>query len=610
MKFRAAALLTLLSLLATGCDIAGEARIGDPINPPVVDLDPDLDENLAGFFYLDRPVVGLRYKCTATTLIFPIVAATNTDGRFVCPRVSTITFFVGSEAEPLVLGTLELSIFGGVDQDTGGRNYVTVTPSTLYGTTADGELNEVANIHNLLTALDVGGGARQAVITLSAPLHEALGDAGLGSTLPITLSMEPDDFVDAVEPLLALVNAEDAIDLLMGGVMLPGSGPGSAPTLASAAIQRSRYGLYRQVLLLAQNTSTEQVGASVRILLARNGHMSGIATAVRASSGGGTIAMNNYQLAPGASILANGVLSGVTFNAGPGQSLAFAGRLVNDTVWARFGGANPLDAVTNPRIPEQYIYSASDLGSFTLNGGELTGDASLTRVVESQPDVELDVLPGEDPVMDGTLFTDNSPGAYLPLDLALTFRGYKDGRYVSPADKPTPAALGPTTTTLRLTILENGDIVSDVDGDCRKVDPEAMIGTQYYDADGTPEYVIGQVGGVFEAEETAYITLLLAIYEPAHPQYGLTLGMEAMGMQLNPVVLNTRTGKLVNKLCGTAAGCTLLNEWFNDVVFNTILRGDILDGDPATNTDIYKVETYYGRVTESNPVCYTPITPP
>ncbi|MFP5384426.1 MAG: hypothetical protein ACLGHG_10195, partial [Gammaproteobacteria bacterium] len=65
MKYSAYLSALLFTLLVLGgCDIAPEQTIaGTPVNLPETDLDPDDAQNIAAYFYLDKPVVGLNYSC-------------------------------------------------------------------------------------------------------------------------------------------------------------------------------------------------------------------------------------------------------------------------------------------------------------------------------------------------------------------------------------------------------------------------------------------------------------------------------------------------------------------------------------------------------------------
>lgn len=601
MKYRALLVPGLFCLwLLGGCDIAPEARLsGNPINQPGEQLDPSSPDNLTGYFYLDRPVAGLNVRCDSGGDL-PYLGTTGSGGKFVCPRGAVATFYVGGESGALELGSVELSIYG-APEDGARRNDVVITPSTLYGTATDGSQAEVSNVFNLLVSLDVGGAGAQPAYVLTEEVHAAAATYGLGTT---SVSFDPAVFVALVQPILVQIHESPDVVLARRGEMLPLSGDGNVRELADAALRKARYGIYREALMLGE-LGGQQVYSSISIMVDRDGRMTGIGRSFISGSSG-TTGLETYVMPAGNYIPANGLIDGLLFEGAGDKSIAISGRLVNDTVWGLFeGNDDPLDRQTNTQIPSSYIFSPGDYGEFVLDQEAFRGSFSMTRTAESLPDIDLAILPAGDPDITG--FRDNSPEGYLPIDYAIEYRGYKDGITTPEEDLDDPDALGSVARTMGFRILASGDIVSDLDLDCaalEKVDGDYReVGT------GNREYVIGQVGAVFRAEDgVTYMTLLLAHYDPALPEFGFTMGIPAINMDsLGAVVLNTSTGKIINKSCGTDPDCSEPIEWLNDMRLMEIIKGDLAGDGQWNNNALLKRDDYYGRVTTGSRICLTPL---
>lgn len=592
MKYCAYLFAGLLPLLLLGgCDIAPQKRIGgDPVNTPDTDLDPDLDDNIAAYFYLDRPVVGLRYSCQGITSI-PIVGKTDVDGRFVCPRRARAKFFVGTDLQLLWLGEVDLRIYG----EPGGEttlNRVVITPSTLYGTIADSSRNEVTNIFNLLTALDLGGFEARSKIYLA---NDGLDVNGYVAPFlqDLNLLSSPNAFAVAAEPMLQALREDPdvGVRLVNGGQMYQEE---VAMFLTDAALRRARAGVYRNASPVNANdpASRRSATTSMQILAGRSGVVTGLASALVVTGTADTLAAISLQplvLQPDAAIAADGLLSNLLFESESGMPMTLTGRLVNDWV---YGSDEQLDPQQNVVIPGDYLLSLADIGE-TVVDEVLKGAATLYRAASSLPDVPLELF---EP--DGT--SDRSPGNYLPLDFAIFYKGYANGSASTEAQRD-DAALLVDQPPLLFRIRADGDIVSDVNGDCSDVNP---VSGELRDESGQREYLIGQVGSVFKADDDiVYMTLLFAVYDPGHPAYGFTFGTTSLFTSLTPVVLNTRTGELRSKLCPPDAECTERLQWMNDVVFAREVYGvDLANGnppvdDPDRDDRLYQRGDYIGKVT-------------
>lgn len=597
MKYSAYLSALLFTLLALGgCDIAPEQTIaGTPVNLPETDLDPDDAQNIAAYFYLDKPVVGLNYSCEGATAL-PINGKTDSEGRFVCPRSTTAAFYVGTLTERLWLGGVKLNIFGLPDSED-RRNHVVITPSTLYGTTADASRNELPNIFNLLTALDLGGADARPKIHLQH-LSVDVNEYAAPYLASLDLLSSPDAFAVAAEPMLRALVDEHSIALVNGGFMLSES---VVIDLTDRALRRSRAGLYRTAV---PTTSTDVVTGrsvtnTVQVMVGRSGAITGLSSVLLltgTSASTAAIDLKLLSLEPAASLSAGGVLSGFEFRSAANEVLTLSGRLVNDML---YGTDRQLDREQNTDIPSNYVYSEQDVGQFVFDG-TLTGDGSLYRSAFSLPDVPLEIFGS-----DGT--PDYSPGTFLPLDFAIFYQGYEEGVQASSEERDDPARLVDQPPLL-FRVQADGDIVSDVNGDCSEVNP--VGGGELRDAGGQREYLIGQVGSVFKADDgVVYMTLLLAVYDQGHPAWGFTLGTTSLFTNLTPVVLNTQTGELRSKQCAPGTDCTVRLEWTNDVIFGRDVYGvDLANGtpptdDPERDNNLYRRDDYMGKIKETSRYC-------
>ncbi len=600
MKFRAGCMVLITTVLLglAGCDIAPDARLGDPINSGAggtdgSNLDPDSDsgENIAVFFYLDRPVVGLRFSCTSSGAL-PIIGHTDSNGRLVCPRTAKLAFFLGDPDE-LKLGEVDLGIFGHAGE-ADARNYVTVTPATLAGTVADSNNFAVTNTFNLLTTLDAGeSGGRQAVINITDAVHTAFSPyAGT-----IELDSPPIGFGFALETITLAINAETGSSLRSGGIALTGA---QASALADASILRARSGMYRSLSAMsdADNFITT-LGFSGKVIfsVARSGRAAGIALFTRIDNG---VNPSGFELEMGSLVddsrltpdgrLVHGAAAdpGLLWVSASSDDLLLTGRLVND--WL-FGNIENLDPEQNHRVPSNYVFSSNDLGYFRVNNNQFEGATSVYASALNTPDIELDELPAE----------------FLPRTIGLKYRGYPDGEKVTDAQRASSTYLdGQIEHELFFRILADGDIVSDVDRDCENL---SLVGNQWQDAGSTPEFYIGHVGAIFKDDAgNPYITMILAIYEPDHPQYGFTLGAPAMGRDsLGSVVYDVNRGELRSKSCNPKDDpCTTPVEWFSDSFYITeVLKPIRAQGiTEASDADpYYRNPGYYGQITLNADVC-------
>lgn len=602
MKYVSMIALALLVFSLQGCDTTAETNIGgDALNQPDNDLDPDDDFNIVAYFYTDRPVVGLQYSCTRSGTI-PITGETDAKGSFVCPRDRRVTFSVGTPNH-LQLGSVDLEIYGkraplasdGSDNgEADARENVTITPSTLHGSTADSDNDLVANIFQLLYLLDVStapatGVAKQDVLLLTPEVHAMFSP--LAGT--VVLDQNVNDFTVYAGAIKgAAENSAPPLELRSEGIALnPGSESSELSLLVDGALVAVRAGLYRVVSMLGYeydgNTAQKRFNGSLGMLVGRNGQSTGMGyswiTDFSPPNANyfATMAMSSGTLD------ADGLLDNIVFGSLNGD-VRIDGRMVNDRLYAAVGLLDPaVDA--NYKIPYTYSPSSADVGVFTT--GAIEDELSMYRQFETQPDVDLGNLPAD----------------YLPREFGLGYRDYPDGTQVTDVQRDDPG-YGGDLRLLRFRVLANGDIVSVTEGyQCDQPDFSEVsdVAGQYQRADGQQEAVIGQAGSVFTSAGRSYMSILLAIYDPTHPDYGFQFGTPALdGVNLDPVVIDVLAAELYNKYCDPAVpDCNRYLEWFNTSVFYEDIVGPlILDAgaipDPDTANELLRKPDYYGRVVD------------
>lgn len=593
MKFRVVPLLVavLLSAGLAGCDIAPEERIsGAPVNDGGGnDLDPDDDTNIAGYFYLDRPVAGLSYLCSETGQL-PISGETDGDGRFVCPRGTTVSFYVGYPGE-LKLGEVDLSIFGTDGSLEDSRNYVTVTPGTLNGTTVDSTNKRTTNTFNLLTSLEAPPSGGRDVLLISDEVDLAFA----AYVNLLSLDDSPSVFAFELEAVVEEIELPVGQQLRRGGTVLDAL---AAAELTDASLLRARSGIYRTATSMIDSdlTGSRLFSGATTMAMSRTGHLAGLAvyTIIDQSTNPATKILNIGTLADHSAITAAGALqhgvlasSGLRFDLAGGDQLLVSGNLVND--WL-FGNLLDLYPDNNSRVPPTYVIDSDHVGMFTFNDNEFSGDAYLAPRDLNTPDIDLSLL----------------PSGFLPRTVGVIYKGYPDGDLVTDTQRTSATYLAAQTPRpMFFRMLASGDIVSDVDFDCSEVQ---VVGGELRDGDGSPEFYIGQVGNVFldgaEGEETAYMTLRLAIYEPEHPDYGLLLGTPALGRDaLGSVVYDVARGELRSKSCRPEDDpCPYRVEWFDDEAYLGSVLKNIVENDlgDAEADAVRRVPTYYGQVTVDN----------
>lgn len=140
--------------------------------------------------FVDDPVVGLNYSCDL------VEGVTDQDGVFVCPNNTIATFFLRSETgkRQIVIGKYRVRTIGSVSQGTIVKVNLLVTPSDLLtqvDTQNAGTRVELTNVLRLLQALDSDGHSTNKAINrivIDSQTKKAIDS--------LTKDIAPSDFAD------------------------------------------------------------------------------------------------------------------------------------------------------------------------------------------------------------------------------------------------------------------------------------------------------------------------------------------------------------------------------------------------------------------------------
>lgn len=640
LHLRIGFILLLASLLAMGLDgcRGPSAQIsGQPLNSisTVQTLDPEKAENVAVYFFTDHPVHGLNFYCISNGAVV-VQSMTDVVGRAVCPRASAITFYLGdlSQSAVMTLGSIDLKIFGATSSSASdARNYVAVTPSLFFGSVANSSNNSVANIFNLLYALDdlpaasVPASSARHIIQLQedpqfANIHKMLARVILAHPELFTqhgsepLSLTPANFATLfLQPLVSYLNADNATLATDRQIQFVNSGnsmslnPGDAGYLLNVvdnAITASRAGIYRAASSAIQDSTGKLAMTPAAIwMVTRHGDVQGMGldVAVDTTVTPAVLTYSNMNMLAGAKVGSDGQLLGVDMlnDAGTFQ-MNFTGGMVNGFVWST---KTDLQSSQNPLVPGSYTEQDNDIGNILADkpsivatgSGVFNGPFAARPGEATLPDIDISSLNG-----------------VLPLTLRISLKAYKNGILATDAERTNSADwVIPPVSSLQFTIQPNGEIDSDLDTNCNPLGVSYSNGSLTDVKSGNPEYVIGQVGPVFkDSSGNPYITLLFAVYgSRTQPAYGLTLGFNGEYNPAQAVVYDVKDQKIISKSCSPATIDTCTPpEWFNDYVFTRYVMGPHIEQgislDPLARS-LQSGYYYIGRM--DNTIVNPPCTP-
>lgn len=571
-------------LALAGCAREAEENIGGgPINADDIgsadSLDPDDEANQAGYLY-DEFVVGARYTCF-TEAGSSFSGHTRENGMFVCPARSSVVFGLGRASE-IIIGSIDFKSYVGSSRPV-------ITPVALAGANADEYTAKAINIATLLRALDADMDPNNRFINISSGIHRYITE----EQVDLDVSTDLISFSDALNRFL---------NRLRHVVVLTHAGAQESPAAATARLRgvlaRTAAGIYITYAPMLGNNAKPtydpayvQAGGEMVFLRSRSGAIRGRGQFQYAGSGTNpsSLQWKLITLDAGASIDGRGRLVDFLTDPVSDVDVEFSGRFINDVT---YGDKDLLKEGTGQSalLPTSYRYAPGDVAGWRDDANEMKGELNLTRIASVSPDLELENAVGMFPVH-MTLETVTYPlGRGTPKEK----RGVTTYPTGADFDPPLPAA---PVETLRITLLESGDVVTDVDGDCSAVDADLV------DGDGDQEFLVGLVGSVrLEDDGAPRASLLIQDHNPASPGFGFQMGFQtsAAGNSLGQVRVNlqTRNLELLADCAGGGHVCPESVQWFNDHVYYSLLRdvwAALGDDDVFDAEDLY-VPGHFGRL--------------
>ena len=472
--------VSALALQLNGC---GESS--NNLADPVVDrgntiTNCDSEENkdicVTGQF-IDEPVVGLNYSCNKVTGI------TDGEGTFACPNNSVVTFYLQAKTGKykITLGSYLARAVG----DLSGKPLKIVlqmTPKDLVKTVAEREVIgddidgiQVTNVLRLLQALDSDGSFSQKVLNRIVLTEDSKKEIDLlAKDISTGIFAENDVFEETLKPYLdklgktlptataAVAQFNQSLPALMSGVYEVN--PLTLPSVDDITGETFYTGMFGQ-----SSTSNLRAFESLFFILDRDGKSIGLGM--------------EWQTTLTQAELDNTLLQRLLVEKEPTQL-----KFVSEDIGFKVNGA----------IKPNFTLTAADGGTVSIQQGHLlkgniSGNRFFYRTVYGLTNSEVDSTKfgkwkrfnsaGQE-ILSGTVNMNKTRtiAAYLdssvwrtnesvavgekpifPLHLKLTLRDRDVGN-------SSCTAQGCLVGTIGMSILENGNIISDRDNDCSIVD--------------------------------------------------------------------------------------------------------------------------------------------
>ncbi len=495
-------LASLLLISLAGCGSGGGSKLNSQnlTNASVTASCSSLSgvTCIAGRF-IDDAVANLHYACSDAA--GTVQSVTDAGGGFSCPNDSgQVDFYLINNA-----GTVKVDL-GSVavtqTSDTTGLTtpgYLVVTPRTLAGEDANGSetySNTSLNITRFLFLFEPLSNAIATispanVITASLPDQEQLA-----TLMPVTTSTASSS--TATSSVTTVLSASDfslneagfnaKVQPLVTALARPLGTQAQASAHLDATLNATRAGLYSSPGSAFASSSvstagfygsngTAQLFVDPYLMYDRAGRVFGFAVTDLLSCNGGCANTTN-------SLFSGAELSVFSPDLTPSSFSVFSrGGQWRDTL--TLPGSEGVVSISQGRLYRDHImdnannyqstYGASvqvplaDLGQFNLPQQGMSGSYALIRSTLVAPTLDPSIWPSK---------------VVLPLSLLLTFNS-------------TTQIVG----QLGITILPDGNIVTDLNRSCASVDPATLV-----DAKGVQQYPVGVIANVFSYNGATYLS--------------------------------------------------------------------------------------------------------
>ena len=577
------AVISVLTLQLSGCG-EGSSNLVDPV--PVAEQQSNIitscdsaKELCTSGQFIDEPVVALNYECNQ------VKGLTDKEGVFTCPNNSVVSFYLQAEKGKyrINLGSYLLKAVGnvsGLRQST----LVQITPKDIVkdGSDSSGTYTvQISNILRLLQVLDSDGNNESSDVLRRIVISEAEKSKIdlLESDIAASIFADNDLFIQKIQPFLTAIgktlpNVQSAIDRFNKSLPVLQSGVYEVSPFVVGTVDKTNKKLYTGMLGETTQSNIKAI-EGLFFILDRDAKSIGLGVEWQDTQDSAEINTTLLQkilfdkqpkplvftsenmgfdtagkIKSGFKLLAdNGDAIEIT------QGVMLKGNILgNDFFYRNVYGLASTEAVDVTKLGKW-----KRTGSLALEG---TANISKTRNVS--------------PFLDDTIWKtkDNDAKPIFPLHLKLTFRD-SDVKTCSTTSGCTVGIMG-------ISILENGNIITDLNNNCRAVtnlmeqaDPafptELLI----------QEHRLGLVTAAFKdtTSGSAISPILLvsdwAKNDPTWSKfYGIYLGTQsgATGgpkVQINIASVRDKIVSIENQKDDQAAGSGVNAIWTNYIKFLT-----------------------------------------
>ena len=513
LPFRLLALPAVISVLAlqlTGCSEGGNNLV-DPVAEQINTIttcDGEKDLCISGQF-IDEPVVGLNYSCNQ------VQDVTDKDGIFTCPNNSVVTFYLQAEKgkHRITLGLYRIKAIGSIG-GTRQNGLLQVTPKDLLtGVSAQDAANikitseaQVANILRLLQVMDNDGSTDTNVLNriVISDTDKSQIDL-LKADFGVSLFADTANFEKILAPLLGeiakkgriLPTAQVATARFNQSLPILQAGVYEVSPFITGGSDKAGNRLYTG--MVGETTqSLEKAFEGIFFIIDRDAKAIGLGLEWR----------DTLNIAT----LDNTLLQKVVFDKAPAP-LTFASQDVGFDITGNIKPDFKLFAENGDtiEITQGVMTKGNLLGNdfFYRNVYGLTSSDTVdvknfgkwrrTGTLALEGTTNMSKIRDTSPYFDGAIWKTkaNSPTTpVFPLHLKLTLR---DSDTITCKDIGCPVGVD---NTMGISILENGNIITDINNNCRPVNNMVEVADPNQASDLLEEHRLGLVSAVFQDATT------------------------------------------------------------------------------------------------------------
>ena len=580
------AVISVLTLQLSGCGEGG-STLADPVAQrinTITTCDNNADICTSGQF-IDEPVVGLNYECNQ------VKGLTDKEGVFSCPNNSVVKFYLQSEKGKyrINIGVYLIKALGNL---TGSRQTVLlqITPKDLVASISANKTEtvtlQVTNILRLLQLMDSDGYndktdvLNRIVITDDDKsfidlIARDLGVSAFAETLMFEKTIEP------LTAKLALKNrtlpsAESANARFSRSILALQSGLYEvSPLIVSTTDAANRR--YYSGMVGETTQSSEKAFEGLLFVVDRDGKSMGVGLEWRtslASTDSNTLLQKTlFESAPSTLIFTSHDMGfDSTGKVKPNFKLVAAN---SDVIEITQGVMDKGNLLGN----EFFYRNVYGLASTEAVDSTKLGKWKRTGILALEGTVNMSKTRNVTPFLDGAIWKtkDNDTKPIFPLHLKLTFNDN---------DSKTCSSTGCLVGVMGISILENGNIITDLNNNCRAVTNLKENADPAFPADELiDEHRLGVITAAFNDETSgAAIAPMILVDDWAKTTdnkkwakfYGIFMGMQSglaggSKVQIDIARVRDKIVTIQNQKDEQKAGSGVSAAWTNYIGFLTAL---------------------------------------